>query len=172
MSSAPSQQAGQETAERDRGAVSLWSRLPLRHGRQWLHPANPYPCQQSWTSHRQKRRDHQTTAGLRCNRIYCQHHHTFITVLNVSVNNVNVLQNNSPRLEPSSNFICKCLNVPHIFDQHRLPGRFGNKMFGFVVSGVNNLSCLFLVSSDWTCPGENRGADDNDSGRPPPHRSR
>lgn len=66
MSSVPSQQAGQKTVERDRGTVSLWSRLPLRHGRKRLHSANPYPRQQSWPSHRQKRRDHQTTAGLRC----------------------------------------------------------------------------------------------------------
>lgn len=72
MSSAPSQQAGQETVERDCGTVPLWSRFPLRHGWKWLHPANPHPRQQSWPSHRQKRRDHQTTAGLRCNSIYCQ----------------------------------------------------------------------------------------------------
>lgn len=87
--SASSQQAGQETFERDRGAVPLRSRLPLRHGRQRLHPADPYPRQQSWPGHRQERRDHQTAAGLRCDRIYCQSHHIF---LNVIVNTVDVLQ--------------------------------------------------------------------------------
>lgn len=71
MSCAPSQQAGQETVERDRGTVSLWTRLPLRHGRQWFHPADPYPCQQSWPSHWQERRDHQTAAGLRMSSVFC-----------------------------------------------------------------------------------------------------
>lgn len=72
-------QAGKAAAEWDCGAVSVWSRLPQRHGWQQLHSADPHPCQQSRPGHRQGRRDHQTTAGLLiiCHRntplTACQH---------------------------------------------------------------------------------------------------
>lgn len=61
--SGPPLQAGQEAAEWDCGAMSVWSRFSQWHGRQQFHPTDSYPCQQSWFGHRQRRWNHQTTAG-------------------------------------------------------------------------------------------------------------